>query len=191
MGLDNTALPYFVNEALTHWYASSSASEATIRVSDVINDYGGNKNALVRDLAGIPQEGKLPAKGTAERTAYDTASRNVNRWLKSESGKEGQKRKPNQEKQEKLKQLVKNKTRPKNANFVIMGTIAYSSDVRDRVIGADSQQINLAGANLDLFLNNIAQGNIQDAYQQLFDAYGVSGMTMQDDTEIDIDITFS
>jgi hypothetical protein len=180
MGLDNTALPDFVNEALSNWYASSSASETgTIRVSDAIMGYGGNKNALARDLAGIPQEGKLPA------------SRNVNRWLKAESGKEGQKRKPNPEKQEKLKQLVKNKTRPKDANFVIMGTIAYSSDVRDRVIGANGQQINLSGSNLDAFLDNIAQGNIQDAYQQLFEAYGVTGMVMQDDSEIDIDINFS
>lgn len=189
MGLDNTALPGAVNAALQDWNDTNIGD--TVRVSDLLMDYNGNKSELVRDIAGIPQGGKLPAKGTPERTAYDTQMRNINRYLKSESGKQGQKRNPNTATQERLKQLARGKRKPQSANFIIMGTIAYSSDVRERVIGADSQQINLSGSELDAFLDNIAQGNIQDAYQQLFEAYGVSGMAMQDDTTPDIDITFS
>lgn len=190
MGLDNTALPEAVNAALADWEDAHPTNDI-IRVSDVLMDYNGNKNALVRDLAGIPQRGKLPAKGTSERTTYDTASRNVNRWLKSKSGKEGQKRKPNPEKQEKLRQLSRGKRKPQTANFIMMGTIAYSSDVRERVVGADSQQINLTGDDLNAFFNSIEQGNIQDAYQDLFSAYGVPGMVMQDDTTPEIDIIFN
>jgi hypothetical protein len=153
--------------------------------------YNGNKSTLVRDLADIPHGGKLPAKGTPERTSYDTQMRNVNRYLKSESGKEGQKRKPSAAAQERFRQLATKRNAPQSANFVIMGTIAYSSDVRERVIGADSQQINLTGSELNSFLASIHQGDIQDAYDILFSAYGVPGMVMQDDTTPEIDINFS
>ncbi len=189
MGLDNIALPGAVNTSLQDWNATVVPGE--VRISDLLMDYDGSKSQLARDLAGIPQKGKLPTKGTPERTAYDTQMRNVNRYLKAESGKEGQKRKPSAATQERLNQLAESKRKPQAANFIIMGTIAYSSDVRERVIGADSQQINLTGDELATFLDNIAQGSIQDAYQQLFSAYGVSGMAMQDDTTPDIDITFS
>lgn len=189
MGLDYIALPDAVNEQLQDWYASQVPE--SVRVSDLLMDYGGSKSQLARDLAGIPQSGKLPARGTSERTAYDTQMRNLSRYLKSESGKGGQKRNPSPATQERLKQLAMNKHKPQSANFVIMGTIAYSSDVRERVIGADNQKIDLSGPDLAAFLDNIAQGNIQDAYQQLFAAYGVPGMAMQDDTTPEIDIMFS
>lgn len=189
MGLDTTALPGAVHTSLQDWNAT--VVPGPVRVSSLLMDYDGNKSQLARDLAGIPQTGKLPAKGTPERTAYDTQMRNVNRYLKAESGKEGQKRKPSATTQERLNQLAESKHKPQAANFIIMGTIAYSSDVRERVIGANNQQINLVGDELAAFLDNIAQGSIQDAYQQLFDAYGVPGMAMQNDTPIDIDISFS
>jgi hypothetical protein len=191
MGRDNTALPEAVNTALEDWNANQLGNIGSVSVSDLLMDYNGNKSGLVRDLAGISQKGKLPAKGTPERTAYDTQMRNVNRWLKSESGREGQKRKPNAAAQERFRELSAKKRPPQTANFIIVGTIAYSSDVRERVIGADSQQINLTGDELSAFFDSIAQGHIQDAYQDLFSAYGVPGMVMQDDTTPEIDITFN
>ncbi len=183
MGLDNTALPFFVTAALENWYAGQIPETMEgMRATDVLMGFNGDKSALASALAGTDDK---------KSTAYKSQYRNIGRWLKSESGTEGQKRKPSKAAQEKFKTLTKKKHAPKNANFVISGTIAYSSDVRDRIVGADRQGINLSGKDLALFLDNIEKGNIQDAYAQLFDAYGVSGMVMQDDTEIDMDISFS
>jgi hypothetical protein len=191
MGLDNTALPEAVNERLQDWQSHQLEQIGTVRVSDVLMDYDGNKGRLARDLAGIPQGGKLPAKGSAERTAYDTKMTLIGRWLRGESGAKGRKATPSPETQAKFKEIMAKNHPPQLGNFVIMGTIAYSSDVRERVIGADNQKIDLSGSDLAAFLDNIAQGNIQDAYQQLFEAYGVPGMVMQDDTTPEIDIMFN
>jgi hypothetical protein len=191
MGLDNTALPEAVNAALEEWNERQLANIGNISVSDILMDYDFNKGRLARDLAGIPQEGKLPKAGTPERTAYNNQMRYISRWDAKVKGKNVQSRGISPETQERFRELSAKKRPPQTANFIIMGTIAYSSDVRERVIGADSQQINLTGSDLAAFFDSIAQGNIQDAYQYLFDAYGVPGMVMQDDTTPEIDIIFN
>ena len=112
--VDSSALANASNSAMTSYTSN-------LRVSDIVQSYGGNKNELARDIAGIPQGGKLPAKGTPERKAYDTASRNINRWLKSESGKEGQKRRPNAEAQGKLKGFFVKKSPPTKVVIDVTG----------------------------------------------------------------------
>src|SRR5260370_41267889 len=105
----------------------------TVSISDLVMAYEGNKQELVRDIAGIPQEGKLPTRGTDERRAYDTANRNVNRWLQGRTPKA-----PVQERLNELyidkqpvpadyKDQLARQDKPASASISITGWIYYDS----------------------------------------------------------------
>lgn len=70
------------------------ALEASLAGREVDEDLGylsagelvesaGSRPALARELVGLPAAGKLPARGTPERTAYAAALRRVQRWTTS------------------------------------------------------------------------------------------------------------
>lgn len=155
-----------------------------VRVNDVVQAYDGDKNALVRELAGIPQGGKLPARGTAERTAYDTASRNVNRWLKSESGKEGQKRKPNAAAQGKLKGLYAKKNPPTKVVIDVTGDwVDPSGNIHSgKRIATDLGQGN---PDVAAMLEALENGDAIDAWNAALEGY-VPGSYYQSVTSIEV-----
>lgn len=169
---DTTVIVQATNDALDKY------NSQPVSVSSVIMEYGGSKSALARELAGIGP-GKLPAKGTAERKAYEAANKSIGRWLAAESGSGKQSRKPSKESQERLKNVQKNRT-PSTMSIHIEGWIGYDDDFRHRTIDV---QLPNNGATVGDFLDNMKNGNTEAAYQDVFQAYKVGRgiLTVADD----------
>lgn len=139
-----------------------------VSVSDLAMAYGGSKSELVRELAGIGP-GKLPAKGTDERRAYDSQMRNVNRWMKAESGQGGQTRKPSAATMEKLKSLYLGKNPPTFATIKVTGWIVDpSGNKRHRTINTEDGQTPVNAQDL---LDAINRGDDMGAYDAMFAGY--------------------
>lgn len=109
------------------------ATYGPAKVGDLIQQFDGNKGNLARALSGVGS-GKLPAKGTDNRKAYDAAQKSISRWLASETGSGKQARKPDSASQEKLNKLFQPPP-PKNMSITISGSIGYDGgDFRERTI---------------------------------------------------------
>lgn len=182
---DTTVIVQATNDALKTY----SETSGPVRVSDLLQEYGGSKSALAREIAGVGP-GKLPSKGTDERKAYDAANKNIGRWLAYESKSGKQARNPNtKDTQQRLKQALEKKRPPSNMSIKITGWIGYDNDFRYRTIETTLPN---NGATTEAFVQNMKDGNTSDAYQEVFQAYKVGRgiITVSDDSPI-ISITFS
>lgn len=179
-----------ITNAVTSGLQSYTQSFGTLRVSNLVMEYGG-ASELARAIAGTPG-GKLPARGTDERKAYDAAARSVNRWLNWEAGTGKQARNPNNKAtQAKLQSLMAKKQPPTSATVSMTGWLYYDSgdDARWRTIGKQ-QPIILTGSTLERFLTSMQAGDTHGAYGAIFDTYGASVLTMGAEDNPQVDITF-
>lgn len=184
---DTTAIINGVNEGMK----SYARGQDTVRVSDLLMEYNGDANQLTRAIAGLPGTGKLPARGTDDRKAYDAAARSVNRWLNWEKGTGKQARNPNNKAtQEKLKSLMAKKRPPTSASVSITGWVYYDEDARWRSIPV-SGTISLSGSAFTSFLQNMQEGNTHGAYHNLFSAYGASVLSLGAEDSPQVQIDFS
>ena len=153
---DTTALP----QAFTQAYANYTSRQGNVRVSNLIMEYGGNKNALARELAGVGT-GKL-SSDESKRVQYQM--KNISRWLNYEKGDRGsQARNPNNKAtQARLQALMARKNPPKNMSVTVTGSIGYDEgDFRHRTVG--NPPIQVTGSNLMNFLEAMASGDTASA----------------------------
>jgi hypothetical protein len=143
---DQSALRAAVQEALND-YANEDLS-----ARDVVIEYEGNMSRLAQQLAGVRDK---------VGRAYRNQMQNIRRWLKGE-------RQPSKESLEKLRAArVANIS---NMNIIIHGEICISDECEERTIG-DKTPINISGGDLEKFLNQVAENDIDGAYQTVFDNY--------------------
>jgi len=176
--------------AVTQALQTYTEGLGTIRVSDLLMEYNGNVNALARAFAGLPDTGKLPAKGTDDRRAYDTANRSINRYLNYEAGTGKQARNPGKPAtQARLRSLMAKKKPPTSAGVTITGSIGYDrGDFRHRTVG--NPPISLSGDAITRFLESMSAGDTHSAYREVFTSYGASMLMVGDSEPPDIAITF-
>lgn len=184
-GEDSAAISRAYQEGLQEY----SRNLAPLSVQDMIMSIGGDKSAFIRELAGISQEGKLPAKGTPERRAYDSQAKNVSRWLAYERGDRGkQARNAEQSKptQERFKNLYARNNPPSGRmSATITGWIGYDGDWRYRSIEIPPPMGGRGDIDTEAFNAAMAAGDTSAAYGVLFAAYA-PGLTVSEATEFNI-----
>lgn len=183
---DSAEITRATNEALQEY----TERAAPVRVSDLLMEFGGSASALARELTGIGP-GKLPAKGTPQRTEYENQKRYIGRYLAYESGSSKQKRNPNTpETQARLKKIQMKRRPPTSMSITVFGEIGYDDD--DRRPRTISVTLPNNGATPQRFLEYMQRGNTSEAYQEVFQAYKVGrGVLTVSDENPEIHIEFS
>lgn len=165
-------------EALADYYGA-------VRVSDVLQNFDGDKSALARVLAGVPLDGSLPKSGTPERTRYNSQLKAVGRYLDYERQgvKTSQNRNPqNAAAQQKLQQAQAVQNPPSGMSVTISGEICVSEDCRDRTVTIDSGRYPF---DVNAFMIAIYSGDEASAFTQVFSNYCKNmSVKVLDDIEI-------
>jgi hypothetical protein len=173
-GEDSKSLIAAYNEALVE----SQEARGPVSIMDMIQAFGGSRNTLARELAGISAKGTIASMSKADQTSYKTQAKNIDRWLKYASGDRG-KQARNVEKskatQNKMKSLFVKKVPPQGqVTASITGWIGYNGDWRYRTVS-----IPAIGKSVDTKAFNEAMqaGDTRAAYAALFDGYA-PGLTV-------------
>lgn len=182
---DTQALTVATNSALSDYKKSLSP----VSVSGILMSLGGDKSELARQLAGVGP-GKLPDKGTLERTRYNTQMKNISRWLSYESGKRDKNKARsanNKATQDKLKDVEIKAHPPKGMNISITGWIGDPSEgtFRLRTITIDTAEFSI---DIQAFLTNMSIENATQAYKEVFAHYAPNLMVAEAEN---IDISLS
>ncbi len=171
---DAQALTSAYNDALVEY----KEDIGPVSITDMIEAFNGDRNALARSLAGLPATGKISSFSKKDQGRYRDQYKNIDRWTRYENGdrsKQARNVARSRSTQEKMKNLFVKKVPPSgNVTASITGWIGYNGDWRYRSISipaigrtVDTQAFNAA----------MAQGDTQAAYAALFDAYA-PGLTV-------------
>lgn len=179
------------SQALTNAWDSSideyKSDLGPVSITDMIELFDGDRNALARSLAGLPATGAIAKMSRTEQTSYGTQAKNIDRWLRYEHGERG-KQARNVERsratQDKIKNLFARRNPPQGeVTATITGWIGYNNDWRYRSIS-----IPAIGRSVDTEAFNAAMqaGDTGAAYRALFDAYA-PGLTVAQADSFSID----
>jgi len=166
--IDSTVLPAAVERALADYYG-------TIRITDLVQAYNGDVRELARDLADL--------KGTKEASQM----RQINRWLKSESGREGQRRTPSRS-QADLRKLMAGRNPPANVTAKVRGKLKSTSGKYSKQRSVDTANAMGGPADAGALLDALLNGDMWDAYDALFSEYAPGLYAEEADS---IDVSFS
>lgn len=181
--LDSTEDTQALKDAYNDVLVEYKQDIGPVSISDMIQAFDGNKNALIRSLAGLPEKGTIASMTKAQQTSYANQAKNVDRWVRYERGERG-KQARNVERsratQEKMKNLfAKRVPPPGQVTANITGWIGYNGDWRYRTISIPAM-----GKSVDTekFNAAMASGDTRAAMQALFDAYAPAVTVAQADT---------
>lgn len=185
-GSEDSAALVSAYQAGLNDYASSLG---TLSASNMVMALGGDKSALARRLAGLPETGRLPETGTKERTSYNTQYRSITKWLAYESGERGgQTRNVARSKatQAKFRGIYVQANPPRGRMTAsITGRICFSNDCRERTIDIPPRSASRGEINTPAFLAALASNNAHEGYRILSAAYA-PGMTVERADNIEI-----
>jgi hypothetical protein len=144
-----------------------------VSLNDMFMSYGG-RSELAQQLAGTTDKSSR---------AYKTQYENIRHWEKGIRNPE-----KSQTTQGKFKNLYTQQNPPPAVDITMSGWVGYDDKFYYRTISSDKFK---KPVNTAQFLQHIREGNTHEAYQDLFEAYGIGrGSVRMSNDNPSIDISF-